>query len=187
MPLPPFLTESSAEPSVYICVQSACGYFSSSVSRVMAICCVSTCCSTGSRPGTFKKIVALRSSWFHSLPQRKFRSLICGSRLSSCVLLRSLAKWLRLCLFNLFLVGAATFLWSGWPGCLRIFSSSDWSTVGTKFNLCDLIHCHSHWEFSPLLSDPPLGRISLVQPHPLSQGVSSYFHHWVVQKSPLQV
>ena len=41
--------------------------------------------------------------------------------------------------------------------------------------MCDLIRCHRRWEFSPLPPDPPLGHISLVQPHPLSQplGVSS--------------
>ena len=104
------------------CIQSACGYFSSSISRVRAICCVGIYYSAGSRPGTSRKMVALRSSWFQSLPQRWFPSLICGSRISSCVLLRSLAKWLRLCLFSLFSVGTVSFLWSGWPGSLRIFS-----------------------------------------------------------------
>ena len=46
---------------------------------------------------------------------------------------------------------------------------------GTKYNLCDLIRCHSHWEFSPLPPHPLLGHVSLVQPLPLSQplGVSS--------------
>ena len=107
---------------MYICVQPACVYFSSSISRVRAICCAGICCSAGSRPGTSRKMVALRSSWFQSLLQRFFTSLICGSGISSCVLLRSLAKWLRLCLFSLFLVGAASFLWSGWPGSLLIFS-----------------------------------------------------------------
>ena len=112
-PLPSFLTVSPAEPSVYTCVQSACGYFSSDISRVRAICCAGICCSAGSRPGTSGKMVALRSSWFQSLLHRRFSSLTFGSRISSCVLLRSLAKWLRLCLFSLFLVGAASFLWSG--------------------------------------------------------------------------
>ena len=63
--------------------------------------------------------VALRSSWFQSLLQRRFSSLTCGSKMSFCVLLRSLARWLRLCLFSLFLLGAASFLWSGWPGSPR--------------------------------------------------------------------
>ena len=109
-PLPPFLTASSAEPSVYICVKSACKYFSSSISRLRAICCVGICCSAGSRPGTSRKMVALRCSWFQSVPQRRFPSLICGSRMSLWVLLRSLAKWFRLCLFSLCLVGAASLL-----------------------------------------------------------------------------
>ena len=94
---------------MYICVQSACGYFSSSISRVRTICCVGICCSAGSRPGTSRKMVALRSSWFQSLLQRRFSSLFYGSRLPLCVLLRSLAKWLRLCLFSLF--------WLEQPGC----------------------------------------------------------------------
>ena len=66
--------------------------------------------------------MALRLFWFQSLLQRWFPLLICGSRISSCVLLRSLVKWLRLCLFSLVLVGAASFLWSEWPGSLLIFS-----------------------------------------------------------------
>ena len=82
--------------SVYTCVQSACGYFSSSIYRVRAICCVGICCLVGSRLGTSRKMVALRSSWFQSLLQRRFSSLICGSRISSCVLLAKeviKAKW----------------------------------------------------------------------------------------------
>ena len=57
---------------------------------------------------------------------------------------------------------------------LGVFSPSVWSTVQTKFHLCVLIRCYSHWEFS-LLSDPPLGYISLVQPHLRLQpfGISS--------------
>ena len=42
--------------------------------------------------------------------------------MSPCVFLRCLAKWLRLCLFSTFLVGAASLLWSGWPRSFRIFS-----------------------------------------------------------------
>ena len=48
--------------------------------------------------------------------------MIFGSRIFSCVLPRSLTKWLRLCLFSLFLVRAVSLLWSGSPGSLRIFS-----------------------------------------------------------------
>ena len=59
--MPPFLKASSAEPSVYICVQSVCGYFSS-ISRVRAICCAGICCSAGNRPGTSKETVASRSA-----------------------------------------------------------------------------------------------------------------------------
>ena len=66
---------------------------------------------------------------------------------------------------------------------LGIFSSSAWSTVGTKYNLCDLIRCHSRWEFPPLPPDPPLGCIGLVQPLPLSQplGILLFrlIHRWV--------
>ena len=97
-----------------------CRYLSSSISSVRAIYCVGICYSAGSRPGTSRKIVALRSSWFQSQLQRKFSSLIRGSRMFSCVLLRSLSKWFRLCLFSLFLVGAVS-LWSRWPGSLLIF------------------------------------------------------------------
>ena len=119
--LPPFLTASSAEPSMNTCVQSAYGYFFSSISRVGAICCVGICCSAGSRPGTSTDMVALRSSWFQSLLQGTFSSLICGSGMFPCAFLRSLANWLRLCFFNLFWAWAAS-LWSGWPSSLRIFS-----------------------------------------------------------------
>ena len=42
--------------------------------------------------------------------------------MSSCLLLRSLAKWSRLCLFSLCLVGTASLLWNRWPGSLRTFS-----------------------------------------------------------------
>ena len=88
--------------------------------------------------------MALRSSWFKSVLQRWFPSLICGSRISSCVLQRSLAKWLRLCLFSLFWVGAASFLWSGRPGSLRIFSiwirttNVLWSSRGSRSALVSI-------------------------------------------------
>ena len=132
MPLPPFLTASSAELSVYIlCVPSDGGYFSSSISRVRAICCVAICCSPGSRSGTSRETVALRSSWFQSLLQ-SFSLLICESRNSSCVLLGCLAKWLRPCFFYRFLVGAASLLWSRWPGSLRTFST--WVRISNIVN-----------------------------------------------------
>ena len=108
------------------CRQRDCMYVSSQpastspgISRVRVICCVGSHCSAGSRPGISKEMVSLRSSWFQSL--QRFYSLICGSRMSSCILLRFVAKWLRFCLFSLFLV-VVTSLWSGWPGSLQIFS-----------------------------------------------------------------
>ena len=106
-PLTPFLTASCAEPSVYTCVQSVCVYFSSSISRVRAICCVGICCSAGSRTGTLRKMVPLRSFWFQSLLQRRCPLLICRSRISSCVLLRPLVK----CLSSVF----STYFWLEYP------------------------------------------------------------------------
>ena len=66
---------------------------------------VGICCLAGSRTATSRKMVALGSSWFQSLLQRRFPSLICGSRMSSCVLLR-----LRLCL-------SAYKFWLEQPAC----------------------------------------------------------------------
>ena len=60
---------------MYTCVQLAYGYFSSSISS-QGLCCVDICCSAGSRPGTSRKMVALRSSWFQSLLQRTHESNI---------------------------------------------------------------------------------------------------------------
>ena len=143
MPLPPFLAASSAEPSVYISVQTACQYFSSSISRVRAVCCDGICCSTGSKPKYLQEAGGFEIFLVPVCTKKEVSSLICGSRMYSCVLLRSLAKWLRLCLYNLFLVGAAIFLWSRWPGSLdllRLVKNFKCSLEFQGLQVCSLLH-----------------------------------------------
>ena len=99
-------------------VQSAYWCFSSSISRV--ICCVGICCSAGSKPGTSRKMVAPRSSWFVSTTEEVYLDLWIQNIFKSSPEVPT--QKAEAPFFQHFWLEQPAFLWSGWPGSLQIFS-----------------------------------------------------------------